>query len=1070
MLELLTLLAVVVLAAVLRAYHLGTKSLWLDEINYARSSYGDGTLLGAFGAAINANPPGYPFLIRLLLHLGRGEWLLRLPALLASVGGVVAIWLLGRSLFGPAEGLLAAFLLAISRIHVQYAQEVHSYALFATLSILMLWALYRAAHWSPETTPDGRSWRQKLGVWSRAWWPFILFAVLNLYTNYYALVPVALSVLAFPCFLLARRGGSTESLWRNPIRQRGLGHLLIALAVVTLLALPLFLLNLGGSARPVGLDLTALETGQDSSRFGLSLDLLYKSFLAFAVWRGRWTGVALAVGFAWLFWPGEMKRRQRWAIGLALLFWLVVSVPAVAWLANRLGFNFAPRRALFIGPVLVLVMAVGILAVARWIAWLWRRVSRGRGNWSTPITVVAVGLLVLVFSLGNIRFLSEYYHTPKQDWKTLAAILESLPQPNEAVVLLPDVATNLSWYYENNGSVVEVFPARKGATAAEERLTAGDQASFFRPEELIENLTALCRARDAVFVATAATGRPLDEADRAWLAEHFIEVPLQLLQLYYRNCRPDAWYGDGALPLFEMAYHPEMPLLATQQAWETYQQLAKLRPASTLPLTAQGKPKADRITAASTATPPPSTPTPSFTVTPTALATVTPTPAATPTPIPALDEDLDIWLAGQVESRPEDPATHLHLAAYLATQQNFNGAATHFDQALELDPGNWLAYALKAQTLRNAGQQAEALAVVEQGLAVLPQHPALTLLAARLRGDVVAADDTDAEWRATLDAGKAALRDHGWEAAIAAGQAAVEQAPQTHETYLLLGDAYRAAGQLEEAAAAYQEAIYRAPGFGFLHARLGEVLARLERPEEALEAGLTAVALDETRWESWLALGRAYAALAATDAQAAPLAESALRRSLALAPADSPAPRLALADFLVAQQRPADAVAVYEELAAQRPDDRAVQRRWADLLRAAGRLDEALAAYQTLTETHPTDRETRMALAATLADLGRTAEALAAYQAISAAWPNFPWAHVRRGELLEQEGDLPAAIKAYQAAVAVAPDNASVHFVLAYAYRRAGQREQAIAEFEAGLALDPGREAARVALEELKSE
>ena len=53
---------------------------------------------------------------------------------------------------------------------------------------------------------------------------------------------------------------------------------------------------------------------------------------------------------------------------------------------------------------------------------------------------------------------------------------------------------------------------------------------------------------------------------------------------------------------------------------------------------------------------------------------------------------------------------------------------------------------------------------------------------------------------------------------------------------------------------------------------------------------MNAVAIDETRWENWLALGRAYAAAAGDDPAAQELARSALQQAVDLAPPENSRP------------------------------------------------------------------------------------------------------------------------------------------------------------------------------------
>ena len=125
------------------------------------------------------------------------EMALRLPAAIASILGVAALWALGRRMLGPTVGLLAAFFLALSAMHIEFAQEVHAYALLATLSTLLLWSLLRAAQ--REAGPAAGEQRRPAWRWLATWAPFILFALLVHLHHSYALVPVGLSCCSFRC-------------------------------------------------------------------------------------------------------------------------------------------------------------------------------------------------------------------------------------------------------------------------------------------------------------------------------------------------------------------------------------------------------------------------------------------------------------------------------------------------------------------------------------------------------------------------------------------------------------------------------------------------------------------------------------------------------------------------------------------------------------------------------------------------------------------------------------------------------------------------------------------------------
>jgi len=138
--------AIAILAALLRLPGLGADALWLDEAN--------GVLIASRGVAgildslaRDGNPP----LFYLLLHgwialFGDSEAAVRSLALAFGVAGVVAVFAAGRVLF-PARrdvAIAAAALVAIGPLHVHYSQEARMYTLAPLLGVLALAALQRA--------------------------------------------------------------------------------------------------------------------------------------------------------------------------------------------------------------------------------------------------------------------------------------------------------------------------------------------------------------------------------------------------------------------------------------------------------------------------------------------------------------------------------------------------------------------------------------------------------------------------------------------------------------------------------------------------------------------------------------------------------------------------------------------------------------------------------------------------------------------------------------------------------------------------------------------------------------
>ncbi len=538
-LEIVALLVIVALAVALRAYHLGYKSLWLDEINYARSAFGGGQLFAPFGMSILDHPPAYLFITRLVLQVGRDEWLLRLVPLLAGLASIVVLWAWTRRLFGPATALVAAFLFTVTPMHVEYSQEAHSYGMYCLLSVLTLWLLYRAAQIEVDATAGHQAVKLN-GL--RTWGPFALAAVLNMYVHYYAFYVVALSVLLFPLFMLDASGDRLASLWREQTRRRAILHLLTTLMIIAVLYAPQAIIGVRNSL--------TYAADLDSTFRGSPRDAIVWAGRAVTVpWeRNRLASLGfvaiLATGLGWLLW-------RRRALAVALLALLILPLPPSIWLAYRTGIAFNMRRVIFMLPVWVLIAAVGLMALAMLAGWIVQKAQRSRdadpptaaqaGQRATAIAVLA---LVLAVGLVSIAPLVSYYRSPKQDWKTLGRVLLSQVEPGDVVVAPGWTARTLAWYYP----LVQPID------------------NDLRPR--IENL---CKSTGAVYVVSSIN-EPLSNENTTWLAQTSVLVPFKDLRLHYRNCNryADEWFGAGAGPLFRMAYDPKLPFPLMRDTYTKY--------------------------------------------------------------------------------------------------------------------------------------------------------------------------------------------------------------------------------------------------------------------------------------------------------------------------------------------------------------------------------------------------------------------------------------------------------------------------------------------------------------------
>ena len=329
------LLSIILLAAGLRFFRLGARSLWFDEA--LSVLIGRLTLWQVLtGAAGSSHPPGYYLLLHVWQAAGMGsnDWLLRYPSVFASLLSVALVYRVGSLLFDRRAGLLAAFGMALAPFQVYYAQEARMYALATALTLGSTWCFIRMVKQSSI-----------LG----ACVGYVLCSALGLYTHYF----VAWVLLSLHLWLLLA-GRRFRGAWR-PIL---LADLLIGLGFLPQVVQFVGQTGdyLGGEmawqARPHPLlPLTTLEY------------LLFGHSVGGALW---WWGVRVAVVLLVAAVVAlELARRRdrvwrRWgALLLLTMLFPLFAVVAISWLSAPI---YLERSFAMLAPFLVLFIAQGVAA------------------------------------------------------------------------------------------------------------------------------------------------------------------------------------------------------------------------------------------------------------------------------------------------------------------------------------------------------------------------------------------------------------------------------------------------------------------------------------------------------------------------------------------------------------------------------------------------------------------------------------------------------------------------------------------------------------------------------------
>jgi hypothetical protein len=430
----LALAGTLVLAFLLRLYRLGAQGFWIDEIfsyvathphePYTFIDYVKNDLHGVL----------YHTVVYAWSFLGDSEAWLRLPSVVAGTLAVYLTYRLGRSLYDPRLGVMAAFALALNPIHIYYSQELRNYSfllVFVLLSFLGYVAAVRTARYRSFT---GHGLATGGGI-------------LCNFSSLFALAAQALTAL-FTGKLLRRKwiGGWAVSLllilllggfwglrqarllkWERlddvetaPVEEKLRGE-----TTFTPWAFPytFYVFSVGNYVGP-------------------SLEELHQDPHPSTVFRHAATVVPVILVFGILVVAGLVELWRRGKHRTLLLLGIVVPLLFTAFIARQNVKVFNPRYALVGLPLYVLVLALGLERL------------RGKLRVGTGFLALAATL----FALGNYYFNPRY---GREDVRGAAELVQWLSEP-EDVIVVPTVTEVFQHYFDGTNEVVNL---RAGVSA-----------------------------------------------------------------------------------------------------------------------------------------------------------------------------------------------------------------------------------------------------------------------------------------------------------------------------------------------------------------------------------------------------------------------------------------------------------------------------------------------------------------------------------------------------------------------------------------------------------------------------
>jgi len=400
--ELILVSGVTIMAALLRLHDITSKSIWYDEayvISLARMSIPE--LLREL-IATDILPPLYYVFMHFWVLLGTDPFLVRFPSAVISTATVPLLYFTGRRLAGRRIAGAAAALLAVSTIHLYWAQQARMYAWLCFLCLATTYFLVRALQ-------------------TRSLLAWVLFAVTSaaaMYMQVTAAFYLAAQGLA-TLWLLARRD-SLRSAWRPWV----MSELGAALLFVPWIPAILQQYQTYGDPEESWTSLSTLEGML--FQFGYALFPYWRASVDYG-WVVRDGLVIASLGLSVV---GAWFLRKRVAAPLLVaLFAGTIGLLALAGISKGI---VLPRTVLPASLAYYLLVCAGLAAFRR-----------------PPVLVAGVVVVMSLNLIGTARY---YTLGSQEEWREAASYLEQNMEAGDLVLVDSSAGLMpLQYYLEQQG-------------------------------------------------------------------------------------------------------------------------------------------------------------------------------------------------------------------------------------------------------------------------------------------------------------------------------------------------------------------------------------------------------------------------------------------------------------------------------------------------------------------------------------------------------------------------------------------------------------------------------------------
>ncbi|NOX60925.1 MAG: tetratricopeptide repeat protein [Chloroflexi bacterium] len=404
----------------LRVVNLGEASLWLDEliqVQLARAPLREMFQL----VFAHANTPVDVLITKTLLRFGRQDAWLRMSSAYMGVLSIPLIYALARKLLPRPGPLVTALLFTLAPLAIMHHREVRPYATFLMLALLstllFLWSL------------------EKQGLW-----PFFALSFLFLlHTHLFSLALLAVYGLYWLVWLLPKGLRARDS------RRWLLAPAALALTTIAFLLSPASPDYVGRFTRAVLQGISgprAMET--------LSLAATTYPFPGFAPivkripqdFSGAQPAGLPALGLLFMGLWG-MRRRPRALF--FLLTWLILIPAAIVFALYQRDHWFSPRYIIHALPPFIMLVGMGAVTLARWLANGAELILRRRSRRPALFPFALAAVLALYF-WQTAPALAQARGPSRENLRDGAAFLQQTYQPG-TLIIAPLVGPYLLGHY-----------------------------------------------------------------------------------------------------------------------------------------------------------------------------------------------------------------------------------------------------------------------------------------------------------------------------------------------------------------------------------------------------------------------------------------------------------------------------------------------------------------------------------------------------------------------------------------------------------------------------------------------